>query len=1063
MKPTHESNSSALWGNATMAPSALKSGDSLGRYQIVELLGRGGMGEVWKAYDPHRESHVVVKLLPLMLLNNDFELQRIRESFKRVHALQHQHICPVHDLACDDRVGYYLVMKHVEGETLAVHRFRTARDQGAFSLEQLIEILRPIAQALDYAHGQCIVHRDVKPQNIMVRKDGADPQLVDFGLADEIRMSTARVSSAQIDMSGTYAYMSPEQWRGRMQDGATDQYAMGVVAYEMLAGRPPFESADPQIMRMCVLEEAPAPLGEFTGPVSDAVTRALSKEPSDRYASCAEFVDHLESAAKADPYDSNEVSTSPNNAADVPAQAFARPTMSRRPNNLRQTAVTIAMVVTVLVSGWLLRHDLFEAEEQNPVATQTVTTASSQNVAPPQNQTDRDHKSYSQDTTTVATPIASADSVSHAATPLTPSPQDRANKELIDRLNTAKQQADNARQAAQREYADRMAGETYSEAEQLYLEGNTLFAESELSAAIPKYLESTRRYYDAIEDARRAEQFRRNSRSSLQELASLKATYENARNSADHAPEHQEAVASEARLHESLETRDYGAAAEHYESAKTAYLTATSRVKELARLETARAEYQELKGSVEPALLDRYGGDAWRNTEAEIDRASESGEPAVLVASYTAATALLPKIRAEIEQNELQQLIDSGEDQRVAAFLWPKWGELSPDMREAFVGATAQNPGWWLEASEKELLRADAGIERVAALIEIARTANALGQKQRAHEALEQATAGVDRYFSEDGHNPIKFDAYMKIAGAYAEFDQEAALEIVRRKARFAIEALEVKRVSNEPKGRTELRVVRALDRFVRYMLLDLSLSGDQKRFDTNLARAVKKAMVERIYYSGTGSYGESTYAIYLRGVALSLLGQPSQADSVFNSQVPGYLGNTPWKYFSRIGAHYMALGAALSDDDDLFQKYYSVAEGKIPNQGRSYRDSDRYDWRDHYLRMHVQTQLARDDADYAVQFLNLINDRQEMLDAKVLLATHYAKTGQGKKARNTLAEITERPLATWVYAEAAEASVEESGGLSPNVVDWAAGFEDPAVRSAAMAGLSRGVAPRGR
>ncbi len=264
-------------------------GERLGDLCLESRIGRGGMGEVWKAFDQVGDRHVVVKVLPPELQDNDGEMARVKTTFQHVHALQHQHICPVYALGNDPAAGYYLVMKYIDGTTLMSHRRNHVEQHGAFPLNEVVRLLTPIAEALDYAHSKKIVHRDIKPQNILVCPGGADVQLVDFGLAAEIRTSMTRVSRAQGDTSGTYPYMAPEQWKGEHQDGNSDQYALAVVAYELLSGRLPFEAPDAFILRQCALHEPPPHLEDQPDWVNSALAKGLAKSRAGRFATCAEF------------------------------------------------------------------------------------------------------------------------------------------------------------------------------------------------------------------------------------------------------------------------------------------------------------------------------------------------------------------------------------------------------------------------------------------------------------------------------------------------------------------------------------------------------------------------------------------------------------------------------------------------------------------------------------------------------------------------------------------------------------------------------------------------------
>lgn len=283
---------------ATYAADQLKVGFQLGPYRLEQALGRGGMGEVWKAHDTVGDRYVAIKLVPPVLAAHPAEMQRVKETFQRIHALQHQHICPVYLLGEDQEFGYFVVMKFLEGSTLSQYQRNFVKRHGAFTVEETVRVLRPVADALDYAHAHKIVHRDVKPQNIMLADDGSDVQLVDFGLVAEFRTSMTRVSRQNMDSSGTYPYMSPEQWRGQYQDAATDQYALGVVAYELLSGRLPFEAFDAGILRLSVLSEEAEAIDGVPDYTNHAIKRAMAKERHDRFQNCVAFVEALESATE---------------------------------------------------------------------------------------------------------------------------------------------------------------------------------------------------------------------------------------------------------------------------------------------------------------------------------------------------------------------------------------------------------------------------------------------------------------------------------------------------------------------------------------------------------------------------------------------------------------------------------------------------------------------------------------------------------------------------------------------------------------------------------------------
>ena len=288
-------------GNAPVPALRLRVGDVLlGRYTVLSELGEGGMGVVYKCLDSVGGIEVAVKCLPPELSRNEGEMEGIRENYGIVAKLHHSAISGLRQLERDPVSGeYYLVMDLAEGEDLSAILRR--RRGAPMPLEEALAILRPLASALDYAHGEKVLHRDVKPANVKVRpaaEPGEAPrvQLLDFGLAAEIRSSMSRVSvRGHGGTSGTPAYMAPEQWEARRPDFRTDQYALAVVAYQMLAGFLPFDSEDTDLLRRAVLSRAPDPVEGLSPAANAALLRALAKDPKERFPSCTAFVAALAS------------------------------------------------------------------------------------------------------------------------------------------------------------------------------------------------------------------------------------------------------------------------------------------------------------------------------------------------------------------------------------------------------------------------------------------------------------------------------------------------------------------------------------------------------------------------------------------------------------------------------------------------------------------------------------------------------------------------------------------------------------------------------------------------
>ena len=263
------------------------------RYKVLSELGQGGMGVVYKCFDETAGIEVALKALPPELSHNTLEMEDIKDNFQLVSKLVHQNIAISKNLEKDDSNGNcYLIMECVDGEDLR-RWLRRKRQEGSLTFEDIIPIVRQTASALDYAHEMKVIHRDIKPGNIMIDVNGKI-KVLDFGLAAQIHTSMTRVSMAYHGTSGTGPYMAPEQWRGRAQGAAADQYALAVMTYEMFAGHLPFESSDPAVLKQAVLDEMPEEISGVSAAVRNAIKRAMSKEPQERFASCSDFVSALE-------------------------------------------------------------------------------------------------------------------------------------------------------------------------------------------------------------------------------------------------------------------------------------------------------------------------------------------------------------------------------------------------------------------------------------------------------------------------------------------------------------------------------------------------------------------------------------------------------------------------------------------------------------------------------------------------------------------------------------------------------------------------------------------------
>jgi len=263
----------------------LQPGNRLGNYEIVEKIGAGGMGAVYKGYQTALGRYVAIKVLPPQTAGDPAFGERFAQEARAIGKLRHPNIVTAFDFAHEGDIAY-LVSEFIDGGTLA--------DQlGApLPLDYAIGILTPIAGALDYAHARGVVHRDIKPQNILLTRDGM-PVLTDFGLAKIVGPGSGMTQAGSL--MGTAEYMAPECASGAEVAGpAADQYALGLIAYQMLVGRHPFPADNPLSALMAHVHKPvplPSSLGVALPPgVEAALLRSLAKRPEQRFARSGDFV-----------------------------------------------------------------------------------------------------------------------------------------------------------------------------------------------------------------------------------------------------------------------------------------------------------------------------------------------------------------------------------------------------------------------------------------------------------------------------------------------------------------------------------------------------------------------------------------------------------------------------------------------------------------------------------------------------------------------------------------------------------------------------------------------------
>jgi serine/threonine protein kinase len=280
-------------GGGEITEGIKMNSQSIGRYIILSEIARGGMATVYLADDPNFNRKVAIKVLPRQFTHDPQFLSRFKKESKTIAALEHQNIVPVYDFGEQDDLPY-LVMRYMAGgslnERITKHRF---------SVEECIQILQPIAIALDYAHENGVIHRDIKPANVLFDNNGI-PYLSDFGI---VRLAEATASFTGSSIIGTPAYMSPEQVKGGVAvDGRSDLYAFGILLYEMLSGDIPYHGETPtqQLMKH-VLEPVPritTKMPDVSPAVEQVLMRALAKSPDDRFQTAVGMVAGLQQAQK---------------------------------------------------------------------------------------------------------------------------------------------------------------------------------------------------------------------------------------------------------------------------------------------------------------------------------------------------------------------------------------------------------------------------------------------------------------------------------------------------------------------------------------------------------------------------------------------------------------------------------------------------------------------------------------------------------------------------------------------------------------------------------------------
>lgn len=315
--------------------------EQIGRYRILGLIGKGGMGIVVKGYDEVLQRVVAIKILYPHLAQDESTVARFLSEARAAASLQHPNIIAIYE-AGEDKGLYYFAMEFVDGKDLAT----LIRERGRFTLEEAIPILEQIASALDYAHQRGVIHRDIKASNIMVTRDGL-VKVTDFGIARVL--GGERFTQTGV-LVGTPEYMAPELWEGKEASKVSDIYAFGVLVYEMLTGEVPFSGTTPMAVGYKHVHE-PVPIERLRGQVSEGVLEALgmalAKSPEKRFQSALAFVRAIREQQAV-----SSSSFAPALTPTITSPSFAEPVSSD--TTLGAVSEPSPATVTVRKPNWLI-------------------------------------------------------------------------------------------------------------------------------------------------------------------------------------------------------------------------------------------------------------------------------------------------------------------------------------------------------------------------------------------------------------------------------------------------------------------------------------------------------------------------------------------------------------------------------------------------------------------------------------------------------------------------------------------------------------------------------------
>src|SRR3972149_4301139 len=263
-------------------------GQTISHYKIIDKLGEGGMGIIYKAEDIKLKRTVALKILPESFTHDEESRRRVIFVTQNASSLQHNNICTIHEIDETPDGQFFIAMDYYEGETL-----KSKIGKEMLSLDEIIKIITQIAEGLNKAHEHGIIHRDIKPANIFITKEGTI-KILDFGLAKKIDRTQFTRRGIKF---GTTEYMSPEQIKGEKVDHRTDIWSLGVLLYEMLTGQPPFQADYEQAIVYLILNQEPEDVRKFRDNIPDKLLtileKSIAKEREDRYEGTAYMLEDL--------------------------------------------------------------------------------------------------------------------------------------------------------------------------------------------------------------------------------------------------------------------------------------------------------------------------------------------------------------------------------------------------------------------------------------------------------------------------------------------------------------------------------------------------------------------------------------------------------------------------------------------------------------------------------------------------------------------------------------------------------------------------------------------------